>query len=255
MLHTLKHPSLGSITAVYHAQPLRWSDLLTTFFPLGLLTLSPFGYGVWRSYYGYTHYGVSAAESWGRPWFLLSAGISLIFLLYSLRRLRLARFWVAVHTRGVRIHLPPKQLHTLFWDQIEGLETAITLNTFLGFTARTRHNLTIYAINQIPIHLDDRLPHFLELISNLKTNVYPRLRPQIHQAYQAGKTLYFGPLKISKKGLDFEKLSFVWRELDQITIHKGNLQVHSPQRRTLKIPTRKIINIELLLELFEMERV
>ncbi len=242
---------LGQLTTVHHAQALRWRDLLSTFIPLGLVVLSPLGYGVWRSYYGYTHFGLAAAESWGRPWFLVSAIVALPLLLYALRRLRRAHLWVAVHAHGIRVHRPPGRVQAIPWGQVEGLSTSLTHNTFLGWKSQTRHSLTIYAINQAPIRLDDRLPRLPGLIASLKAHVYPRLRPQIRQAHKAGKALYFGPLKISEQGLDYKEKKLFWRDIDQVTIHKGCLQIHPHLVKAIRIPTKKILNIELLIELLE----
>ncbi|MEA2008550.1 MAG: DUF6585 family protein [Chloroflexota bacterium] len=248
-----KNIPLGSLTTLHHAQPLRWRDLLTTFIPLGLLVLSPLGYGLWRSYYGYTHFGVAAAASWGLPWYILSAVGSIPYLLYTFRRLRRAHLWVAVHAQGIRIHRPPNRLKTFPWKQIEGLGIATTQKTFLLWHAKPRHSLTIYAINTPPIQLNDRLPNLPELIASAKAQVYPRLRAQLREAYQAGQTLYFGVLTISKRGLSHKETTFSWSDIDQVSVKKGRFQILSILGKKTRIPAKNILNIELLIELLEEE--
>ncbi len=247
-----KNIPLGSIIALYHAQPLRWRDLLITFIPLGLLVLSPLGYGVWRSYYGYTRFGVAAAN-WGLPWYILSAVGSIPYLLYTFQRLRRAHLWVAVHAQGMRVHRPRHRLQTFLWKQIEGLGTATTQNTFLLWHAKPRHSLTICAINTPPIHLNDRLPNLPDLIANIKAQVYPHLRVQLREAYQAGQTLYFGILTISKRGLNCKGTTFSWSDIDHVSVEKGRFQILSSSGKKTRVPAKNILNFELLIELLEEE--
>ncbi|MBS1250598.1 MAG: hypothetical protein MAG431_02192 [Chloroflexi bacterium] len=255
MAQSSSRKSLGPLIKVYQAQPLRWRDLLTTFLPLGLVVLSPVGYGLWRAYYGYTHYGVAAGERWGRPWFLLSAAAALPLLVYALHRLRRAHLWVNVHARGIRVHRPPNRMAVIPWEQVEGVSMAITRKKFLTWRGQPRHKAGIYAVNRSPIHLNDQLPNLPELVSTLKARVYPLLRPQIQQRYEAGKWLYFGPLKISKSGLAMKGEQFFWREIDCIDIEKGYFHIHLPHAKALRVPVEVILNIELLLELLENNRI
>lgn len=248
-----KNIPLGSITKIHHTQPLRWRDLLTTFIPLGLLVLSPLGYGLWRFYYGYTHFGTAAAASWGLPWYLLSAFGVIPYLLYTLRRLRRAHLWVAIHAQGIRIHQPPSRLHTFRWEEIEGLRTSITQNRFLFWRGNPQYKLTLYAINRSPIHLNERLPDLPALIANIKSQVYPRLRDQLQEAYRAGKTLYFGVIKISQQGLQHKEKMFSWLAIEKIYVNKGRFQIIFNSGKKRQVPVNDILNVELVIELIDEE--
>ena len=253
MPHHSSKKNLGSLIAVYQAQALHWRDLLTTFLPLGALTLAPLGYGVWRSYYGYTNFGVVAAEHWGRPWYFLSAVMALPLLFYSLSRLRRAHLWVTVHAHGIRVHRPPGRVHAIPWKQVEGLAVSIIQKKFLGWRSKPQYALIIYAINQSAIRLDKRIPDLEELIASLKSQVYPILRPQIHQTYAAGKSLYFGNVKIFKGGLGYKGIDVLWRDITYASIQNGELQIHFPKGKPFRIPVKNILNIELFIELLEKE--
>lgn len=83
-----KRSDLGTPISRYHLREIQWRDLLTVFFPLILVVLTPVGYGLWRTLYGYSSFGPAAASSWGRTWFLIGAFLVIPLLFYTLARLK-----------------------------------------------------------------------------------------------------------------------------------------------------------------------
>ena len=98
-----------------------------------------------------------------------------------------------------------------------------------------------------------RLPAGLEntpeLISQLKACLYPRLMPGFEANLQAGKSLYFGPLAISPRGLACGSQRWPWVEVEYFDIQNGCLEVKAGSRRALHFSAGQIPNLELLLQL------
>lgn len=251
-MSTQKQHPLGPIIKVYQAQPLKWRDLWTTFLPLAILVLLPAGIGLWRSYYGYTRFGIAASQTWGQTWFSLSLILVLPLLVYALIRLWRAHMWVVVHRGGLRIHLPPNKKHLYLWDQLEGITHTAIQNTFLGFPIKTNHILYLFPSNHPPLRLPDRLPNLPQLREQIQEHIYPRLRRDYRALFRTGKPLYFGPVWLSQKGLGDGKRTHTWEKIQSLDISNGMFTIHLSGPKPIRIRAQNIPNIELLIEFLEV---
>lgn len=245
--------SLGSLVTSFHVQPLAWRHVLLIFIPLCLVILSLVGYGYWRAIYGYTNYGPVASRAWGQPWFTAATGLTLPLLLYALRRIHRAKTRVDVHTQGLTVHRPPNRKTSLRWEDIGGLTTTSTKESFLGWKSNPRHKIVIHPKESPPIKLDRRINHLVDLATLLKKQVYPRVLPTYQESFRNGKRVHFGSLTLSKDHLSYGEKDVPWSYVEGITAKDGDLIIQlSPQKR-LEIPANRIQNMELLVKFIKEE--
>ena len=143
---------------------------------LGIIAVSlPLSYGMNRLYYGYAKFGVVAAHSWARPWFVI-AGFALIsFLLLMVHRMRLASRFIAIHDQGIFLSLSVPAEYR--WEQLAGISASVSKPNFLGRKLRHRYKATIYPNVGKPIRLTDIYTHFPEFLTHFKAKFYPRILP------------------------------------------------------------------------------
>lgn len=218
---------------------------------LGILSLVGFGY--WRAIYGYANYGPATALFWGQPWFLSAACLTIPVLLYALRRIHRAHTWVEVYAKGIIVHRPPSRKKPLRWEEIAGISTSTTTNSFLGWKSRPQHELTIHPTQGPPLQLDYKIKHLEDLITILKKQVYPRLISQLKKTFHANKELHFGALSISKNCLSYQEKEIPWNYIQGITAANGNLIIQLSPQKHFEIPTEKVQNMELLIKLIKEE--
>lgn len=244
---------LGTLVTTFHVQPLRWRDLGTTFLPLIVLVISPLGYGLWRTYYGYTNFGPAPARTWGRTYFFVSAFLVLGLLLYTLRRLIRAHRKVKVHTLGLKAHLPPGRQVTLRWEEIYQISSSSSQRSFLGLKSRPRHRLVLRGANGKQLTLDHRIRGLPDLIQIVKEQVHPLLLPQLKTAFHQGKLLDFGRLSLARKGLAIEDKILPWSYIKGIKAQEGFLKIILSPQKQIEIPLQDLYNLELLVKLLKEE--
>ena len=245
-----KHP-LGPIQAEYHDHKLTWRDLVLFFTPACLAVLAPWAYGTWRSWYGSQYYGPAAAETWGPPWFYLSAVALIALLLLALSRLRRSARWVHLHRDGLHIHTSFGRHIRLNWNQISGIAYRARQRSFLGRVYRTHHDLRIFPTQGKLIRLDPRIHNLDDLTARIKAKRYPRLLHQLRSQYLAGETIAFGSIHLGKKELGLKGRSYAWAQVIQVDLQAGCLMVELQNQPPEAIPAIRIPNIELLLQLID----
>lgn len=227
--------------------------------PLALL-----GYGLWQVYLGYVQFGPAAITAWGRPWFLSAALAAIPLFLLTVRAVLLARREVLVTEQGLILYgLATHRLtkKPLAWKNLHGIAVEDVRYHFLTLTLRTRCRVYLFPTAGKPIPLDDRFHDLAGLAATIKTRLYPLLRPELQKQLLANQWVYFGPLRFNRDTLDAgtstllgEDLSskdLPWDEVTSLQAHAGLLFIERNGRSPLRIPTAKIPNVELLLQLVE----
>lgn len=243
--------SIGKLVTRYRYRPLRWKDIFLTFIPGGLAVLTPLIYGILRKNYALAYFGPTAAEVWSNPWFTWTEIALIAYLGLGLRRLRRARQVVTVHKNGIAITVHKKKQFIYNWTQLAGVACTTLQPTFLGLKFKPRHRIVIYPTEGKPISLNDRIPDIPKLVKQIKTKIYPRLLPNFRKSFSKGHPLNFGPITFCQDSLQLRDLSIPWNQITNITVKEGFLMVESGTNRPVKIPSGKIPNIELLIQLLQ----
>ena len=246
-----KHNPLGPIVAVYRGQPLTRRSLLKLVIPGSLVVVGIFFYGLWRVRYASVHYGSVAAQTWGLPWYGLSAGALLLLLVLIFLRIRRSRRVVIVFKNGLGIQKTRKVKFILRWGEISGITSEAVENRFLGITFKDRHRLIIHPSIGKPIEIERSLPNQNELTARIKARVYPRLLPELRDSFKMGANLYFGQVVINKTEIQLWGKKISWNQVALINIREGFLMVELKNRMVRKIPVGQIPNVELLLQIIQ----
>jgi hypothetical protein len=245
---------LGPQIALYRERPFQQRYLLVLFFLLGLAVLVPLGYGLYRAWHAYAHFGIAAASSWSRPWYLISLTALTLLILLAIFFVRQAHRFVAVHKHGLRLALP--RPISLRWEQIAGIAIGVRQDRFIGFSVRTSYQAILYPNAGKPIRLDSSLENLPELLTRLKAGLYPRLLPNLRASFLGGQWLHFGPVAIHCESIHIQKRSgsiyrTPWSGVRQITVRSGILIVELENKPDIRLPASLIPNLELLLQLIQ----
>jgi len=244
--------------ATYCDRALGWRDLLLTFIPATLATLSPYFYGLWRVQYARIKFGPSAAGTWGWPWFALSL-VALIPLLWlAIRRVRQAHRKIDVYTKGIVIYKPGRRKQTVYWDTITGIADTKVEYRFLGLQLRVAHESTIFLLGGDQIKFDKRIRGLDELCARIKAKVYPRLLPNYRAVLKNGGTLSFGMISFNQQtitirndGLLSQETIVPWKQVSRLEPRDGFLVVEFYEKRGIKIPVGQVPNTEILIQLIQ----
>ncbi len=242
---------LGPVLHVYRDRPFRWLDLFMLFIPASLAVIAPLLYGLKRDIYARSYYGPVAAQTWSWPWYALATVALIPLLLLALGRVRKSRRWVELHKNGLKISWTGNSLRTLLWNQILGISCSSSEVTFLGRTNRRRHQLTLHLVKGKLIHIDDHIRDLPELIDRIKAKIYPQLLPKMRTAFNKGETLNFGPVIIHQNAIKVREQQILWNQVTRLNVESGKLIVESLSRHPIRIPTRKIPNVELLIQVLQ----
>lgn len=249
--HRSPHKDLGNFIVEYRDRPLTWRDLVCYFTPAAAAALLPWAYGSWRSWYGSLHYGPAAAESWGLPWYLLSALATLSLLALAWMRLRQAGRWVRLYRNGLVIHTRFGRRKTLPWQELNGIAYQASELTIFGRVYQARQHLSLYTHQDRRVVIDRRLSDITDLAARVKARLYPHLLPQFRQAFSQGQTLIFGRLALNIDQLWLQGKGYAWHEIVHLELSSGHLVVELHNQHSIKIPAKKIPNLELFLQLIQ----
>jgi hypothetical protein len=247
---------IGPCLKRYRARQLRWSDVFTLLIPGICAVLAPLSYAWWQNQYAYTYYGPVAANYWSWPWLLLALLALVIFSVLAIYRLFLARYYVALHANGLRIHLAPLITQTLRWSDLSGIGTSITQDYFLFIPLRTHFQVTIFPLRGKPIRLAGKILNLPTLVADLRIRYYPAIENELVDQLHAGKWLSFGAISIHNQFLRVRNREIAWEQVERLAIKNGHLQIElkgRPMRKSGKrfcnIPASQLINLEILLRL------
>ncbi|HNB52963.1 MAG TPA: hypothetical protein PK530_13525 [Anaerolineales bacterium] len=212
--------------------------------PVGLLA-----YGLWEVYLGYVQFGPAAMVAWGQPWFIASAIFALPLFLLTVRAVILARREVLVAEQGLILHGVAKK--PLAWKNLHGIAVEDVRYHLFTLPLRTRRRLYLYPTAGRPLTLDDRFRDLPGLAETIKTRLYPLLLPDLRKQLQTDQWVYFGPIRFTRKEFDTGTQTLPWDQINSLRAHAGFLLVERTDRAPLRLPTAKIPNVELLLQLVE----
>ncbi|NUM48194.1 MAG: hypothetical protein HUU38_26105 [Anaerolineales bacterium] len=213
------------------------------------LPLVLLAFGLWEVYLGYVQFGPAAMTAWGQPWFASAALAALPLFFLTVRAVLLARRAVLLVEKGLILQGFSKK--SLPWKNLQGLAVEDVRYHLLTLTLRTRRRLYLYPTTGRPIPLDDRFRDLPGLAETIKAHLYPLLLPELRKQLQANQWVYFGPVRFNRATFDTGSQTLPWEQVTSLRVHGGFLTVERSTRAPLRLPTAKIPNVELLLQLVE----
>jgi len=129
-----------------------------------------------------------------------------------------------VYTNGIAYN-DGKGLQTWRWEEVDQFLAAITRHYTNGIYTGTTYVYTLRKADGTKLVLDNRFNKVQDLGQMVERAATPTLYKRAADAYNAGQTVSFGPVALSKGGIAFGKKSYPWTEVAQVSINKGFLQV------------------------------
>lgn len=187
-------------------------------------SLLVFVYGLYLAYLAYQQHGLVMIES-------ALAGPLMICLIMLV--LAGVAGWAAyanwnkgaaLYERGFALR-DRKGLQTWRWEDILTMTTAVTRHYTNGIYTGTTHFYTLVDRKGLKLVLGDIYFKVEELAKAIQEAIYPLLYEQAAQQFNAGQTLSFGPVSVSRAGFQVGKKAYPWSEVCQVSIHQGTLKI------------------------------
>ncbi len=236
---------------IQHLRGLERRAWLTWLGPGLALVLALLAYGLWRAYFGFTRYGIAAAVGWSRLWLAASGLGALLLLVLVSRRWRDSNHFVGLYHNGLRLYLGKRRNRVIRWDQVSHLTHQAVQGTFLGLPINQRNRISLSLKSGEILSLDDRLNNFEPFTEQLKNRYFSSIAPALHRRLEANHWLPFGPLVVHRQALRLRGRRIPWREVQAVSVAGGVLVLKLETGRRLRIPTARIHNLEMLIELIQ----
>jgi hypothetical protein len=215
---------LGAPKAYFPVKNLRRTGNLVAFFVFLGGCVLVFLYGLYDTYLAYQQHGPVMIEA------RMTTPAIIAFVLFLLG---LASGWsayanwnkgVAIYEKGF-VHRDRKGFTSWRWEEILSLTTAVTRHYTNGIYTGTTHVYTLLNQRNERLVLNDAFKGVEQLAAAIEQAIFPLLYERTSTQYNVGQTLIFGPLSISKAGIQIGKKTYPWAEVEQVSIHQGVLRV------------------------------
>ena len=203
--------------------------------------------GLWRLGLAVLFYGPVVVAPWSTPWFLAAGAASLLstWLTWNAHRtshlaVHELRTGLLIERRGDRTHVP--------WTAVSGIYTS-AIHYRIPVLSRPRVMIELISQSGRKVRLPSVLAGVEQLVSTIKARTYPRLLEEYRQAFNEGQPLQFGPLALSRAGLQHDQRTLAWKEIGSVTLERGRLSIRPTQGKDWHIAVRRIPNAEVCLQL------
>lgn len=167
--------------------------------------------------------GLSAGLSGSGDVFLF-IGLALVYVVPGL--------WWFISTlrkRGLRVLVFPDGLtytrhgktDVIRWDDVATVLQAITRVQYT-FTVR---KCTVQLQDGNKYTFNNALRNVEQLINTIQQQITPRILERVDEAYEAGQTVPFGKLSISRAGISQGNKTLPWDQVKRVTVDKGVITI------------------------------
>jgi hypothetical protein len=204
----------------------RWNRLgsLVLFFLLLAGAVGVFLFGIYETYLAYQQHGPALIDD------KLTGPLVIAFILFVFGLLAgwgAYANWnkgVAAYERGFA-YRDRKGIQVWNWEDVVSLKSAITRHYTNGIYTGTTHVYTLFNRQNQRLVLSDSIGKVEELAKSIDQNIFPLLYGPATNQYNAGGTIAFGPVAISKAGIAIGKKTYPWADVKEVSIHQGILKV------------------------------
>jgi hypothetical protein len=154
--------------------------------------------------------------------------------------------------RGLRLLFYPEGMirvqgeveQAIFWEEVQ---TASRKTTALAHIPMSR-SITLTRLTGKEMSFDDSIPRFKQLCDLLESQTLPHLLPRARQAYEEGKTLEFGKVRLSVGGISHEKRTVRWRDIKRLSFESDALSVYEQGKwgRAFEVKANDIPNFHVV---------
>ncbi len=201
----------------------RWGSLVFFFIFLAGAVLV-FLYGIYDTYVAYQQHGPAMIDD------KLTVPLVIAVILFALGALAgwsAYTNWnkgVVAYERGFAYN-DRKGLQIWGWENVVSMTSAITRHYTNGIYTGTTHVYTLYNRQNQRLVLSDTIGKVEDLAKHIDENIFPLLYAHVADQYNAGQSIVFGPVAISKMGIVIGKKTYPWTDVKEVSIHQGVLKV------------------------------
>ncbi len=172
---------------------------------------------------GFGAAAVSSSDA--KPILAILSLIFTIMALYYVFMPVIYRSWRAYICSEGLLSVRGSKIEAFRWDQIEAMWQSVTRHYTNGIYTGTTHVYTVRSKDGRQVVFNDRFANVEQLGNTISRQVTNRLLPQVIHAYQAGNTITFGPLSISKQGVSNGKELLPWSQIKEMGVNRGVVTV------------------------------
>ena len=197
-----------------------------------------------------------SADSSGAGSFVILVLVGLLLIAcgfyYMLYGVIYKNWAVYVYDRGF-VHKKGNEAAQPFrWEQIEAVWYNVVRHYRNGIYTGTTHNYRVRRQDGYEVVLNDRFTNVAALGDTVSNQVTGAKMPLVIAAYNAGQTITFGPLSVSRQGIQNANGTLLpWPEIKDISIQRGYVAVSRAGKwlRWSSQPVRNIPNVFLFIAL------
>ena len=160
---------------------------------------------------------------------------------------------VAVYDKGF-VYRDRKGFQPWRWEEVVSLTVAVTRHYTNGIYTGTTHIYTLFNHRNERLVLGDILKGIEQLAAAIEQAIFPNLYEHASTQYNAGQALVFGPLMVSKAGIQIGKRTYPWVEVEQVSIKQGMLKISKKSGGWFSgasVPAASIPNLRVVLSIID----
>jgi len=201
----------------------RWAWLAAALVFLGS-SAGVAAYGLYLANIGWKRYGAAVVtESLFWP-VIATAGLFLLSLIFAGAAYANWVKAIMLYQNGFA-YKDRRGLHPWRWRDVASLRMAVTRHDIFGIHTGTTHAYTVENRSGNRLVLNDGFSRVEELARVIEENIFPLLFEQATQQFNFEKNLNFGPIMVNKAGIQINRKSFGWGEVQQVSVHQGILKI------------------------------
>jgi hypothetical protein len=111
------------------------------------------------------------------------------------------------------------------WEEIASITSAVIRHYTNGIYTGTTHVYTVINQQNRRLVLNDALGKVEELAKGIEEGCFPFLYERLALQYNSGQPVVFGPVAISKTGIQIGKKVYPWADVKDVLLNQGFLKV------------------------------
>ena len=207
--------------------------------------------GAYRWTFALSNYGPAVVWRWSVAWLI----VGLLFLLIGLVGAAWVFRWnwlaVTSYDNGLEIQRR-NHASTVTWGEIQAVLVSGVTYGVLGLIWGRRSSLRLEMASGQKQRFPDTLAGLTQLITTVKSHVYPRLLNEYFTHLRNGQPIAFGPLHVRPEGVARGTRRFSWGEVAAAELKDGKLLIKTNQKGSpIRVRTSDVPNAEICLQLIQ----
>ncbi|MFQ5942575.1 MAG: DUF6585 family protein [Anaerolineales bacterium] len=219
---------------------------------LGLIAGAGFlGMGAYRWTFALSNYGPAVVWRWSAAWL----AVGMLFLIIGLIGAAWVFRWnwlaVTTYEKGMQIQ-HRRHMSFVTWSEIQEVLVSGVTYGVLGLIWGSRSSLRLEIAGGRKHRFPDTLAGLPQLITTIKSHVYPRLLNEYSQHLRNGQPVAFGPLQVRPEGIAKGQRRLGWSEVASADLKDGTIYLKTNQRGApIRVRANAVPNAEICLQLIQ----